>query len=70
MLPRFGTGGAGKVSVMGLLERHGEIRTMVVPNVERKPLRRETNNHVETESMVYGDSLRSYNDLINDYVTT
>src|SRR5687767_14494028 len=25
-----GTGGSGKVAVMGLLERHGEVRTMVV----------------------------------------
>src|ERR1044072_4538086 len=25
----LGTGGAGKVAVMGLLERHGEVRTMV-----------------------------------------
>ena len=33
-----GTGGAGKVAVMGLLERHGEVRTMVVPNVKRKTL--------------------------------
>jgi len=33
-----GTGGSGKVAVMGLLERHGEARTMVVPNVRRKSL--------------------------------
>ena len=30
---------AGKVAVMGLLERHGEVRTMVVSNVKRKSLR-------------------------------
>jgi ISXO2-like transposase domain len=29
-----GTGGAGKVAVMGLLERHGEVRTMVVNNYD------------------------------------
>jgi type II secretory ATPase GspE/PulE/Tfp pilus assembly ATPase PilB-like protein len=29
-----GTGSAGKVAVMGLLERHGEVRTMVVSNVK------------------------------------
>jgi hypothetical protein len=34
-----GTGGSGKVAVMGLLERHGEVRTRVVPNVRRKSLR-------------------------------
>ena len=63
-----GTGGAGKVAVMGLLERHGEVRTMVVPNVKRKSLRREINTHVEPGSMVYSDALRSYNDLNYDYM--
>src|SRR5262249_46843241 len=63
-----GTGFEGKVAVMGLLERHGEVRTMVVPNVKRKSLRREINSHVETGSIVYSDSLRSYNDLNNDYI--
>lgn len=63
-----GTGGSGKVAVMGLLERHGEVRTMVVPNVKRKSLRREINTHVEPGSMVYSDALKSYNDLNNDYI--
>jgi len=30
-----GTGGMGKTIVMGLLERHGEVRTMVVPNTKK-----------------------------------
>ena len=34
-----GTGFEGKVAVMGLLERHGEVRTMVVRNNKRKSLR-------------------------------
>jgi transposase-like protein len=63
-----GTGGMGKVAVMGLLERHGEVRTMVVPNVKRKSLRKEINTHVEPGSMVYSDALRSYNDLNYDYM--
>jgi transposase-like protein len=63
-----GTGGAGKVAVMGLLERHGEVRTMVVPNVKRKSLRKEINTHVEPGSMVYSDALKSYNDLNYDYM--
>ncbi len=33
-----GTGGMGKVAVMGLLERHGEVRTKVVPNVHTNGL--------------------------------
>jgi transposase-like protein len=63
-----GTGFEGKVAVMGLLERHGEVRTMVVPNTKRKSLRRAINTHVETGSIVYSDALRSYNDLNNDYI--
>ncbi|HKU77184.1 MAG TPA: IS1595 family transposase, partial [Pyrinomonadaceae bacterium] len=63
-----GTGGAGKVAVMGLLERHGEVRTVVVPNVKRKSLRREINTHIEPGTMVYSDALRSYNDLNTDYI--
>ena len=63
-----GTGGAGKVAVMGLLERHGEVRTMVVDNVKRKSLRKEINTHVEPGSMVYTDAFKSYNDLNYDYM--
>src|SRR5829696_7831155 len=63
-----GTGGMGKVAVMGLLERHGEVRTMVVPNVKRKTLEKEINTHVEPGSMVYSDALKSYNDLNYDYM--
>jgi transposase-like protein len=53
---------------MGLLERHGEVRTMVVPNVKRKSLRREINTHVGTGSMVYTDAFKSYTDLNYDYM--
>jgi len=43
----------GKVAVMGLLARHGEVRTMVVPNTKRKSLHGEVTKHVETGSTVY-----------------
>ncbi len=64
----LGTGGAGKVAVMGLLERHGEVRTLVVPNVRRQALQREVENHVEHGSNVYSDALRSYSGLESRYV--
>ena len=51
------------MAVMGLLERHGEVRTVVIPNTKRKSLRCAINTHVEPGSMVYSDALRSYNDL-------
>jgi transposase-like protein len=63
-----GTGGCGKVAVMGLLERHGEVRTMVVSNVRRKSLRKEINTHVESGSMVHTEAFKSYNDLNYDYM--
>src|ERR1051326_6940732 len=62
-----GTGGAGKVAVMGLLERHGEVRTMVVPNVRRQSLHSQVSKHVELGSTVYSDSFRSYNNLQDEY---
>ena len=58
----------GKVAVMGLLERHGEVRTMVVSNVKRKALHSEVANHVEAGSTVYSDALRSYNRLGEEYI--
>ncbi len=52
-----GTGGASKVAVMGLLERHGEVRTMVVPNVRRKSLRKEIDTHDESGSLRFWKDL-------------
>ncbi len=62
------TGFEGKMAVMGLLERHGEVRTVVIPNTKRKSLRSAINTHIEPGSMVYSDALRSYTDLNADYI--
>lgn len=58
----------GKVAVVGLLERHGEVRTRVIPTNRRKPLHDEIHKHVEYGSSVYSDALRSYRGLDSDYV--
>ena len=58
----------GKVAVMGLLERHGEVRAMVVPNNKRRSLHGEITKHVEVGSTVYSDALRSYNQLGETYI--
>jgi transposase-like protein len=58
----------GKVAVMGLLERNGEVRTMVVSNTKRRSLHGEVTRHVEAGSTVYTDALRSYNQLDEEYV--
>ena len=62
-----GTGGKGKTSVMGILERGGKVRTMVVPNTRRKPLQTEVRKHVEAGSALYSDALRSYHGLGGEY---
>lgn len=58
----------GKVAVMGLLERHGEVRAMVIPNTKRRSLHGGVAKHVEVGSTVYSDALRSYNQLAEDYI--
>jgi transposase-like protein len=68
-----GTGGMGKVAVMGLLERHGEdghstVKAKVVPNVRKKSLAPEVRLHVEAGSELFTDSLMSYSALGAEYV--
>ena len=58
----------GKVAVMGLLERHGEVRTMVVEGTKRRHLQGEVHKHVEQGSTVYTDALRSYRTLGETYI--
>lgn len=64
-----GTGGMGKVAVMGLLDRHsGEIRLHVVPSRRRYCLDGIVREHVEAGSNVYSDALPSYNKLNDEYI--
>jgi len=46
---------------MGLLERHGEVRTMVVRTPSASRSTAKFSQHVEAGSTVYSDALRSYN---------
>jgi len=57
------TGFVGKVAVMGLLERDGEVRCQVVPNTRRKNLEGVIRKHIETGANVYSDNLPSYRSL-------
>jgi len=63
-----GTGGSGKVAVMGLLDRHGEVRAKVIPNTKRTTLHEEVRSNVESGSEVFTDALRSYDGLSPEYV--
>ncbi|HEX8184341.1 MAG TPA: IS1595 family transposase [Blastocatellia bacterium] len=63
-----GTGGAGKAIVMGILERHGEVRAKVIPNVTSETLQGEIREHVAQGAEVHTDSWRGYFGLSPDYV--
>jgi transposase-like protein len=62
------TGFVGKVAVMGLLERHGEVRCQIVPNTRRKNLEGVIKAHIETGANIYSDNLPSYRQLDDEYV--
>jgi transposase-like protein len=64
----LGTGGAGKVAVMGLLERHGEVRAHVIPNTQLNTLRPHINRHVEEGANVYTDNYVGYKHLDEQYI--
>jgi len=62
-----GGGPKDKTAVMGILERGGEVRTMVVPSRKKKALQAEIRNHVEAGAALYTDALLSYDGLAGEY---
>jgi len=62
-----GTGGKDKTAVMGILERGGEVRTVVVGNRRKAVLQAEVKKHVEAGTALYTDALMSYDGLASDY---
>ncbi|HEV2383478.1 MAG TPA: IS1595 family transposase [Terriglobia bacterium] len=62
-----GTGGKDKTAVMGLLERGGKIRTIVVNSRRKGALQAEVKKHVEAGSALYTDELLSYEGLAGQY---
>jgi transposase-like protein len=52
-----------KTPVMGILERGGTVRAMVVKNHKRPQLRAEIQKHVEPGSVLYTDDLHSYRNI-------
>ncbi len=68
-----GTGGMGKVAVMGLLQRHGPdghstVRASVVKGIGKKLLQAAVRANVEKDASVFTDALLSYEGLNEDYV--
>lgn len=62
-----GTGGKDKTMVMGILERGGEVRTVVVANRRKTVLQGEVKQHVQAGVALYSDALKSYEGLETEY---
>jgi transposase-like protein len=63
-----GRGSVGKVAVMGLLERHGEVRTRVISNTSQETLHKAVRNYVEPGAELFTDAFVSYRGLEAEYV--
>jgi transposase-like protein len=62
-----GTGGKDKAMVMGVLERGGKVRAMVVENRRRAELQKQVREHVEAGAAIFTDELPSYKGLNSEY---
>lgn len=63
-----GTGGIDKVAVMGLLERHGKVKTSVLSDTQWQTLTSKIHEHVSRGSHLFTDAWVGYNRLAGDYV--
>jgi transposase-like protein len=62
-----GTGGKDKMPVLGILQRGGKVRTSVIVNRRKKSLQAKVREHVTVGSVLFTDSLPSYNGLESEY---
>lgn len=63
-----GRGAVGKVPVFGLLKRGGKVYTQVIPDAKASTLMPIIKDRIAPDSIVYSDSLPSYNALdISDF---
>ncbi len=58
-----GRGAAGKTPVFGILKRKNKVFTKMIPNVQAKTLMPIIREKIKPDSIVYTDSLSSYNIL-------
>lgn len=63
-----GTGGSGKVAVMGLLERDGKVRAKVIADATQLTLHGEVRQHVEPGAELFTDGWKGYSGLHADYI--
>lgn len=60
-----GRGAKGKTIVFGILKRGGKVYTQIVPDVQRTTLQQVIRGKVELQSVIYRDSWRGYNGLVD-----
>ncbi len=60
-------GGKGKIAVLGVLERDGELRTTITPNMGAKAVQAVIREHVETGANMLTDEHGSFVGLARDY---
>jgi transposase-like protein len=64
----LGRGAVGKAAVMGLLQRHGQIRAKSVRSTTKRDLQAEIVDTVTAGSIIYSDALKSYDGLEGEYI--
>src|SRR5207249_4014404 len=62
-----GTGGKDKTTVVGFVQRGGQVQTVVIENRKKNTLQAEVKNHVEAGAALYSDELKSYDGLEGQY---
>lgn len=63
-----GRGSAGKFAVFGLLKHDGKVYVVIIPNAKTETLLPIIKEKVKPDSIVYTDTLRSYNALdVSDF---
>jgi transposase-like protein len=60
-----GRGAFGKTIVFGIFQRNGYVYTEIVPNCSKATLQGVIRGKVELESVIYSDSWRGYNGLVD-----
>lgn len=63
-----GTGGKGKVAVMGLLERDGKVRAKVIRDATQLTLHAEVRSNVEQGAELFTDGWKGYSGLHQEYI--
>lgn len=63
-----GTGGVGKVAVMGLLERNGKVRAKVIRDATQLTLHAEVRSNVEPGADLFTDGWKGYSGLHAEYI--